>query len=122
MCERLKVPSDYQQLALKVCRYHLQSHLIREATPEDLLALLESLDAFRKPEQLQMFNQACEADARGRLGLEQNEYPQSAFLWAAYQRAAAVDVTPIVEAGFKGRDIGEQLRLQRLQVVGVSGP
>lgn len=117
VCERLKVPNDYQQLALKVCRHHLQSHRVRELTPVDLLALIESLDAFRRPEQLVLFGQACEADACGRLGLEQNDYPQSAFLWAAYQRAAAVVVAPIIAAGFKGRDIGEQLRLQRQQAI-----
>ena len=79
-CERLRAPRSYRDLALVVCRYHLQMHKLAELQPATILELLERIDAFRKPERVRQFALACEADAHGRAGLQDAPYPQARWL------------------------------------------
>jgi tRNA nucleotidyltransferase (CCA-adding enzyme) len=53
-------------------------------------------------------------DARGRTGLEQRDYPQSAYLLGAASVARAVAVQPLLEQGFKGAELGQALTRARL--------
>ena len=46
---------------------------------------------------------ACEADARGRTGLEHDPYPQSAYLRGLLAAAAAVTLSADDRAGLAGR-------------------
>ena len=59
----------------------------------------------------------CHADVRGRTGHEDDAYPQAEILLAAFTAAQNVAVKPIVEAGFKGKEIKEQLALRRTEAV-----
>lgn len=89
---RLRVPREYGDLALLVCEYHTHLHRLQELRSGTLLDLLEKLDAFRRPQRMQRFVLACEADARGRTGLEDDPYPQRELLLAACEAANSVDV------------------------------
>lgn len=80
VCERLRVPPAYRELALLVCRYHLHCHRASELPPRSVRRLLRSLQAAEKPERFALFLLACEADARGRIGLAQRSYPQPELL------------------------------------------
>ena len=62
-----------------VSRYHLDAHRVAELRDSTLLELLERLDAFRRPARFEQFVLACEADARGRKGLENRDYPQADY-------------------------------------------
>ncbi|MEQ8955578.1 MAG: multifunctional CCA addition/repair protein [Gammaproteobacteria bacterium] len=90
--QRLPVPNDYAQLAALVSEHHTKLHRVSELRPSTLLKLLESLDAFRRPERLHMFLDACEADSRGRTGLELRPYPQRDYLLTVLHAASAVDI------------------------------
>src|SRR5690606_7788826 len=70
LCARLRIPNEYRELAVAVARHHLLCHRLPELRPGTVLELLEALDAFRRPERVELFGLACEADARGRAGLE----------------------------------------------------
>ena len=83
----------------------------------DLLELLQSFDVFRRPQRFEEFVVACEMDARGRKGLEQRSYPQAEYLRAAAQVARAVAVAPLLEKGFKGPELGEALKCERLKAL-----
>ena len=71
----------------------------------------------RRPERFADFLLACEADARGRKGLEQRDYPQREFFAQARERAAAVTLTPEERAGLSGEQIGQELRRRRLAAI-----
>ncbi|MGH8529885.1 MAG: multifunctional CCA addition/repair protein [Nevskiales bacterium] len=114
---RLRVPTDCRELAVLACRYHLHVHIARELRPDTLLELLESLDAFRRPERFEQFLQACESDARGRTGLEQRDYPQAPYLRGALAAAQGVAVDEIVKSGLKSAAVGSALREQRIRVL-----
>jgi tRNA nucleotidyltransferase (CCA-adding enzyme) len=96
--ERLHVPKEYAQLAAIVCEHHTKLHRIKELRGSTLLKLLESLDAFRRPERLDKFLLACEADARGRTGLEDQAYPQREYLLAVLKSATPLDIPALLAA------------------------
>lgn len=114
MCARLKVPNDYRDLAVLTARHHTLVHRARELRPASALKLLETTDAFRRPERFDELLRACEADARGRAGLESQPYPQAQYLRRMREAAAAVNLTAEERTGLKGAAIGEKLRERRL--------
>jgi tRNA nucleotidyltransferase (CCA-adding enzyme) len=113
MCQRLRIPNSYREVAVLVGRYHLLSHKLLELRSTTLLDLLEHLDAFRRPARLEQFITACEADARGRKGLEDRDYPQSQILRKAREAAAAVSLTEEERSQMKGPQIAERIRQLR---------
>jgi tRNA nucleotidyltransferase (CCA-adding enzyme) len=82
-----------------------------------MLKLFETTDAFRRPERFGELLLVCESDARGRTGLENNPYPQAAYLQRARDAAAAVQLSDEDRAGLKGPEIGAKIRARRLAAV-----
>jgi len=117
LCTRLKVPNEYAALAQLVCRLHLLAHTALQLRPATVLGLFEQLDAFRKPERLEQFLLACEADKRGRLGLEESDYPQARFLRSAFAAAKQVASQAFVDQGLTGTAVGEAIRNARVQAI-----
>ena len=117
LCKRLRIPNDYRDLALIVARYHGRCHRVAELRPATVLETLERLDAFRRPERFEQFLLACEADARGRAGLEERPYPQGECLRAARAAAAAVNPADVMAEGLSGAAIGKALQDRRLRAI-----
>ena len=118
---RLKVPNEYSEIANLVCRHHTKMHRLSELRSSTLLELLESLDAFRRPKRMRQFLLACEADARGRTGLEKRDYPQSQQLLAAYNAANDVDIASLLarrnSAADKRGSVKEFVHQQRIKAI-----
>jgi tRNA nucleotidyltransferase (CCA-adding enzyme) len=119
---RLKLPADYRDLAVIVARYHGNVHRAFELKPGTILGMLEKTDAFRRPERFAQALLACEADSRGRLGLEQAPYPQREYLLGARDAAAAIKPTPQEIAGQDGAKIAELLRDRRRRAIAALRP
>jgi len=117
LCQRLRVPNDYRDLAILVTRYHLHYHRAAEMTDTAMLETLMGLDAFRRPQRFEEFLLACEADSRGRPGYENQQYDQPAIFRRAYAAAAAIDAAALAQQGLKGDAIAEELARQRLVVI-----
>jgi tRNA nucleotidyltransferase (CCA-adding enzyme) len=117
LCDRLKAPNHFRELARHVARYHLHCHRALELCAATILKVLEALDAFRRPERFEQFLTACEADARGRAGLENREYPQADILRAARAAAASVNAKSLIEAGIEGPAIASALRERRIAAI-----
>lgn len=115
LCARLRVPNDYRDLAAAVARYHTHCHRALTLRPGSVLKLLEALDAMRRPERLREFLLACEADARGRTGLEDRIYPQAELVRRAAVAAADVVAAPALERGLRGAAVGKAMRAERLR-------
>jgi tRNA nucleotidyltransferase (CCA-adding enzyme) len=115
--ERCKAPRDCAELAMLIGEFHTHGHRALELRPSTLLELLQRFDVFRRPQRFAEFVAACEMDARGRLGLEQRDYPQAAYLLGAAEAARQVPVKPLLEKGFKGAELGEALNRERLQAL-----
>jgi tRNA nucleotidyltransferase (CCA-adding enzyme) len=117
LSERLKVPNGFRELAVLTSRHHAVVHKAAELRATTVLTLLETADAFRRPERFAELLLACECDARGRTGLEARPYPQRAYLLEAREAAAAITLTDEERAGLQGRAIGEKIREKRLAAV-----
>ncbi|MEQ5840195.1 multifunctional CCA addition/repair protein [Paraburkholderia acidicola] len=98
LCERLRVPNECRDLAVLVAREHGNIHRVMELGAAALVRLFERSDALRKPGRFAEALQACEADARGRLGFEAREYPQAERLRVALVAARAVDAGAVAKA------------------------
>ena len=114
---RLKVPSEYAALAQLVCKLHLLAHTVLELKPATVLGVFEQLDAFRRPERVEPFLIACEADKRGRLGSSESAYPQGEFLRRAFAAATAIGAKEFVDRGLHGPAIGEAMRKARIEAI-----
>lgn len=121
LCERLRVPTDCKELADVVAREHGNIHRSGDLGAAALLRLLERCDAIRKPARLDEILQACECDARGRLGFEESAYPQRARLNAALHAALSVvtaDVAALAAArGQQGKAVGDAIHAARVQAL-----
>jgi tRNA nucleotidyltransferase (CCA-adding enzyme) len=117
LAKRLRLPNPYCELALIVARYHGNVHRAFELRAKTILGILEKTDAFRRPERFSQALTACEADSRGRLGLEDRPYPQRAYLQAARDAAADIKPTPQDIAECSGPQIAERLHARRLQAI-----
>jgi tRNA nucleotidyltransferase (CCA-adding enzyme) len=117
LCSRLKAPTGHRELAILAARYHTLVHRARELKPATVLGLLESCDAFRRPERWADLLLACEADARGRTGKEDDPYPQASYLAGALAAAATVTLTADERTRLEGREIGDEIRRRRLAAI-----
>jgi tRNA nucleotidyltransferase (CCA-adding enzyme) len=117
LCDRLKVPNAQRELAILAARHHTLVHRAAELKPATILTLLEDCDAFRRPERFAELLLACEADARGRTGKEQDPYPQAAYLRRALSAAAAAVLSEAERRGLAGAAIGAQVRRRRLAAI-----
>jgi tRNA nucleotidyltransferase (CCA-adding enzyme) len=114
LCDRLTAPNRCRELALHVGQFHTLVHRAAELRPDTVLKLFRKTDVFRRPERFEQFLLACEADARGRTGLEDRPYPEADWLRAALTAALSVDNAAIQAAGISGPEFGAELDKQRL--------
>jgi tRNA nucleotidyltransferase (CCA-adding enzyme) len=117
LCQRLRAPNEYRDLAVLTARYHFHCHRFGELRPGTVLETLEALDAFRKPERVELFALACEADFRGRPGYETRPYPQAQGLRDAFAAARTLDTARIAATGGHGIEVGERIRQARIAAI-----
>ncbi len=113
LADRLPVPKAWRELATLVAEFHTHCHRALDLRPETLLKVLERADALRRPERFEEFLLACEADARGRLGLEERSYPQANYLRGAAAAAGAIDAAAVAAKAQSGK-IPEAIRKARV--------
>lgn len=113
LSKRLKVPRSFSDLGELVSRFHLDIHRAEELRPATLLKKLMEMDVLRRPERFEQILLACEADARGRLGLEERSYPQRQFWQAALSALRSVSPKPLQERGLQGDAFIQALQTAR---------
>jgi tRNA nucleotidyltransferase (CCA-adding enzyme) len=116
MADRMPLPKTCRELSVLVAKFHTHCHRAHELRDKTILRLLEDTDAFRRPARFEQFLLACEADARGRTGFEDRDYPQADFLRGAFAAAAAVDSGAIAKL-HSGAKISAAISDARLNAV-----
>ena len=117
LCERLKVPSDYEQFAMVVVLNHSVMHNLYRRGAEGIVELLNAIDAWRKPQRVLPFAQCCKCAFIGRKGFENRPFPRLGYFMKMFEICNEVKAQEFVEKGFKGKDIGEQMFLKRVALV-----
>lgn len=126
MSERLRVDNTCRALAEVVAREHGNVHRSGGFGAAAVLRLLERCDGLRRPDRFAEMLLACECDARGRLGLEEQPYPQRPRLLEALRLAAEVDATAVAAAatarGLSGPAIGAAIHDARVAALTLLRP
>ena len=121
VAERLRVPNDCKELAEVVAREHGNIHRSGDLNAAAILRLLTRCDAIRQSGRFALVLQACEADARGRLGLENAAYPQAQRLGRALEAALGVVTADIAAAaareGLQGPQVGARIEAARAAAI-----
>ena len=117
LCERLRAPREYRDLAVLTAEFHGHVHRAGELDAATVVEVLERADAFRRPERFEKFLVACHADSRGRTGYESSPYPQADFFRQAFARTCAMDVQALVQTGLRGEALGGAIREARITAV-----
>ncbi len=117
LAKRLPVPVACRELAIVVAELHGHCHRALQLRPATVLKVLERTDAFRRPERLEKFLLACEADARGRTGFENKPYPQADYFRDALNAANTVSAREVIAEGAEGPEIAQALRAKRVDAI-----
>jgi tRNA nucleotidyltransferase (CCA-adding enzyme) len=116
LAKRLPVPNACRDLGILAAEYHTHCHRAYELRADTILRVLESTDAFRRPGRFEQFLLSCEADARGRKGLEKRDYAQAHLFRGALAAASSIDTAGIA-ADTVDRKIPEAIRKARLAAI-----
>ncbi len=117
LCQRLRIPNEYKDLAVITSRFHLNMHRIFELKSSTLLKMLEQLDALRKPERFENFLIACLADIRGRTNFETAPYRQAEYARAAVQKIADLNIDHLKQQNLTGKAMAEAIKKERLGAI-----
>lgn len=117
LTQRIGAPKAYTRLAKLVSKWHLHSHRAMQLKPQTLMKLFDALDVWRRPETLNGFLLCCEADARGRTGLEDQPYSQANYLRGAFALAAEINAADFAEQGISGKALGKAIGEQRISML-----
>lgn len=117
LCDRLRIPNDFRDLAVLTSRFHLHFHRAFILRPGTILKVLMQTDALRRPERFLELISACESDYRGREGWHERAYPQRSFWQETLRIIREVPVQPLLEQGFKGQTLADKLFELRVQAI-----
>ena len=117
--ERWRVSSDCRELADVVAREHGHIHASATLGAAALLRLFERCDAIRRPDRFAAVLLACECDARGRTGREEQTYEPAVRLPPLLRAVLDVDTAALAalaaQAGRQGPEIGAAIQAARVE-------
>lgn len=116
-CQRYPVPIAFRDLAILSCRYHILCHHVAELKANTILKILESMDAWRRPQRVTDILTVCQADWQGRKNRHDFSYPQRDIWLNILKVALNVDIQGLMAKGYKGGKLGEVIREQRLKQI-----
>jgi tRNA nucleotidyltransferase (CCA-adding enzyme) len=116
-CKRWRVPRAHTELAVITTELHLLAHRAMELNASTLLKLFTRADSLRKPGRFVKMLEACRADLRGRIGCEDDSYPQAGFLAGLSDKLRTMDISAIQQQGLSGNAMGQAIHAARVSVI-----
>ena len=131
LCERIRVPNEYRDIALYVTEQHTRVHCIigrngqKNAKPRSVMKIFEAAGNVTSQKtciKVTALADACFCDAKGRGPKKAMlEYPQGHLLLDAFRAVSQLDTKSIssamLEKGKSGVDIGEAIRVARIDAI-----
>ena len=131
LCERIRVPNEYRDIALYVTEQHTRVHCIigrngqKNAKPRSVMKIFEAAGNVTSQKtciKVTALADACFCDAKGRGPKKAMlEYPQGHLLLDAFKAVHKLDTKRIssamLEKGKSGVDIGEAIRVARIDAI-----
>lgn len=118
LCERLKLPRRFSELARQALQYRGLIGIIKTVPAPVLLHFFDALDLWRKPYRLEQLILVSEADESAKKGvIKKKPSSQADYIREAFKIARAVLVKDIIDDGFKKTAIKKELQHRRQQVL-----
>ena len=117
LAKRLPVPNACRDLACLAAEFHTHCHRAFELRASTVLKVLDRADAFRRPDRFEKLLLTCEADARGRAGLEDRDYPQADYFRGAFRAASEAGIEDLKSGELPGAEIGKAISERRYRAV-----
>ncbi len=117
LCDRLRVPADFKELACRVTAEHLLMHRLSELRPETVLELLNRLDGFRRPERVAPFVLACHADAQGRGEGLPIDYSSGELIQTYLEAARSVDLSALSDSTLLPEEKKRYVSARRIEAI-----
>ena len=110
LAQRLKIPNAVAAAGVHASKHHLRIHTCMDSKAKTLVKFFDSLNFTKKPHQLEDLLLISEADARGRTGFGDRDYPQADFVRHIAKASLDVD-TKAISAKFSepGPKIGQAI-------------
>ncbi|MXP51312.1 multifunctional CCA addition/repair protein [Pantoea sp. SoEX] len=116
LCKRWSVPNSVRDLAIIVIQLQDQINNIETKTAEYIVDIFNRIDAWRKPFRVEQIAIVSESNARGHTR-KSHSYNQSNYLRLAFKLAQTVSTKNIIQQGFTGIKIFEELTKQRIEAI-----
>lgn len=113
ICDRYRVPTSYQELALmRIPSENVQIASEYDPLVNKILTLFLFTDAFRRNERFEMFLRTNEA----KKFLNENDLGRDQIM-NCFEQARKIDTKELLDAGFTGKELGEQVKLRRAKKI-----
>lgn len=109
LCARLRIPNRYRDLALQLCRWQQTLVTFDQTDADSRLALIKTLDLLRRPQRLTLLSPCVAA-----LYPQQDGFARQ--LPAILSAMSALEPRQLMNEGFKGKALGEELERRQLQL------
>lgn len=110
LCQRLRVPREFSDLAQLTARWFLPYVSIDKADAKTILLLIKSCDALRRPERFENFIQACKYCAP--------KHPSSErFLHKVHAALSKIDIKSLIEKGLTGQEMANAVEQKQLKAI-----
>lgn len=116
LCERLKAPTRFRDLALLPARLQQCVDLALSLSAAELLEIIIRADALRRPQRFEQFLLACQAVNFSRCGKKPVSYPQSELLRAVLRSLRELDLSD-VPGGQQPQLIQQRIRERRIEAI-----
>lgn len=116
LCNRLQIPNEYMDLAIRISSAHSYVNLTTKK-PEKILELISLMDAYRKPHNIAFLAQALYADFYGRAITPPKNFYAPYYIEYLFAQSLKVNVKKIIEEGFKGKDISTETAKRRIDAI-----
>lgn len=111
-CQQLKTPNQYRDLATHTLKAIKILHHWQDATAEQRLRLIQTLDLIRRPERLPSILEAC--------GLLSRALYQETLITEEFEallaRLKAINPGLLIQKGFKGAALGNEIKRLQLEM------
>ena len=116
LCERYRIPREYRELAQLISQRFKTYQNITTANAKEVLALIRSIDALRRPERFKNYLKVCHACTL-KIDAPYDQSAQAELLNAALQAIKDIKIKPLLEKNLKGRDFAEALYNLQIEII-----
>ncbi|WP_281646139.1 multifunctional CCA addition/repair protein [Parendozoicomonas sp. Alg238-R29] len=113
LCKRMKIPSQYREIAEIVSKILPQWFTEQQLDAQTQLYLLQQTDGFRRPERFQQILATCQIFSE----IGNGNQNLSAELEENLKTCKAVNIQELVKAGLKGRELAAAIQQARLEAI-----